>query len=102
MMRMADADLLPFDFVDFADDMQKYVREIEKLRIVERLAVETLITAHSLQHRCEIGKKVRIGIARGEIASKCSAMAISALISTLAALNAAARAAMSMPFRCAT
>ena len=31
MMRMADADLLPFDFVDFADDMQKYVREIERL-----------------------------------------------------------------------
>ena len=31
MMRMADADLLPFNFSDFADTIHTYVREIEKL-----------------------------------------------------------------------
>jgi len=30
MMRMADADLLPFQFADFADDVRMYVREVEK------------------------------------------------------------------------
>ena len=30
MMRMADADLLPFQFTDFADDVKMYVREVEK------------------------------------------------------------------------
>jgi N-acetylated-alpha-linked acidic dipeptidase len=31
MMRMADADLLPFDFSDFADTMQTYVKELKDL-----------------------------------------------------------------------
>ena len=31
MMRMADADLLPFNFVDFADDVQKYGRDLTQL-----------------------------------------------------------------------
>ena len=31
MMRMADADLLPLDFVDFADQMKVYVEELERL-----------------------------------------------------------------------
>lgn len=30
IMRMADADLLPFQFADFADDVKMYVREVEK------------------------------------------------------------------------
>jgi N-acetylated-alpha-linked acidic dipeptidase len=30
VMRMADADLLPFQFADFADDVKMYVREVEK------------------------------------------------------------------------
>jgi N-acetylated-alpha-linked acidic dipeptidase len=30
MMRMADAELLPFQFTDFADDVKMYVREVEK------------------------------------------------------------------------
>jgi N-acetylated-alpha-linked acidic dipeptidase len=30
MMRMADADLLPFQFANFADDVRMYVREVEK------------------------------------------------------------------------
>jgi N-acetylated-alpha-linked acidic dipeptidase len=30
MMRMADADLLPFQFADFADDVKMYVKEVEK------------------------------------------------------------------------
>jgi N-acetylated-alpha-linked acidic dipeptidase len=30
VMRMADADLLPFQFVNFADDVKMYVREVEK------------------------------------------------------------------------
>ncbi len=36
MMRMADADLLPFEFVDFADDMKKYVGELKKLASTAR------------------------------------------------------------------
>jgi N-acetylated-alpha-linked acidic dipeptidase len=31
VMRLADADLLPFEFADFADTIQKYVRELKKL-----------------------------------------------------------------------
>ncbi|MGB7283792.1 MAG: transferrin receptor-like dimerization domain-containing protein, partial [Candidatus Acidiferrum sp.] len=31
MMRLADADLLPFDFTDFADTMQTYVHELKDL-----------------------------------------------------------------------
>jgi N-acetylated-alpha-linked acidic dipeptidase len=30
-MRLADAEILPFDFVDFADTIQKYTKELEKL-----------------------------------------------------------------------
>jgi len=30
MMRMADADLLPFQFADFSDDVKMYVHEVEK------------------------------------------------------------------------
>ena len=30
MMRLADADLLPFEFADFADDIQTYVRGVKK------------------------------------------------------------------------
>ncbi len=31
VMRLADADLLPYDFADFTDTIQKYVEELEKL-----------------------------------------------------------------------
>ncbi len=31
VMRMADAEVLPFDFVDLADTIQKYTKELEKL-----------------------------------------------------------------------
>ena len=31
VMRLADADVLPFDFVDFADTIQKYTRDLQKL-----------------------------------------------------------------------
>jgi N-acetylated-alpha-linked acidic dipeptidase len=30
-MRLADAEILPFDFVDFADTIQKYTKDLEKL-----------------------------------------------------------------------
>jgi len=30
-MRLADAEVLPYDFVDFADTMQKYTKDLEKL-----------------------------------------------------------------------
>jgi len=36
MMRMADADLLPFQFADFADDVKMYVREVEKFANQQR------------------------------------------------------------------
>src|SRR6516165_4708616 len=36
MMRMADADLLPFQFADFADDVKMYVREVEKFASQQR------------------------------------------------------------------
>jgi len=31
VMRLADADVLPFDFVDFADTIQKYTKDLKKL-----------------------------------------------------------------------
>jgi N-acetylated-alpha-linked acidic dipeptidase len=31
VMRLADAEILPFDFVDFADTIQKYTKDLEKL-----------------------------------------------------------------------
>ena len=31
VMRLADAEILPLDFVDFADTIQKYMKELEKL-----------------------------------------------------------------------
>jgi len=31
VMRLADAEVLPFDFVDFADTIQKYTRDLQKL-----------------------------------------------------------------------
>jgi N-acetylated-alpha-linked acidic dipeptidase len=36
VMRMADADLLPFQFADFADDIKMYVREVEKFANQQR------------------------------------------------------------------
>jgi N-acetylated-alpha-linked acidic dipeptidase len=36
MMRMADADLLPFQFANFADDVKLYVREVEKFASQQR------------------------------------------------------------------
>lgn len=36
VMRMADADLLPFQFADFADDVKMYVREVEKFANQQR------------------------------------------------------------------
>jgi N-acetylated-alpha-linked acidic dipeptidase len=36
IMRMADADVLPFQFADFADDVKMYVREVEKFANQQR------------------------------------------------------------------
>jgi N-acetylated-alpha-linked acidic dipeptidase len=36
IMRMADADILPFQFADFADDVKMYVREVEKFANQQR------------------------------------------------------------------
>jgi N-acetylated-alpha-linked acidic dipeptidase len=36
VMRMADADLLPFQFTDFADDVKMYVHEVEKFATQQR------------------------------------------------------------------
>jgi N-acetylated-alpha-linked acidic dipeptidase len=36
VMRLADADLLPFDFSDFADTLQMYVRELKKFSADQR------------------------------------------------------------------
>ena len=36
MMRLADADLLPLQFTDFADDVKMYVREVEKFATQQR------------------------------------------------------------------
>jgi N-acetylated-alpha-linked acidic dipeptidase len=40
IMRMADADLLPFQFTDFADDVRMYVREVEKFASQQRDQIE--------------------------------------------------------------
>ena len=40
IMRMADADLLPFQFADFADDVKMYVREMEKFAAHQREEVQ--------------------------------------------------------------
>jgi N-acetylated-alpha-linked acidic dipeptidase len=40
IMRMADADLLPFQFADFADDVKMYVREVEKFASQQRDQIE--------------------------------------------------------------
>ena len=39
-MRMADADLLPFQFTDFADDVKMYVREVEKFAAQQREEIQ--------------------------------------------------------------
>jgi N-acetylated-alpha-linked acidic dipeptidase len=39
MMRLADADLLPFEFGDFADDVQMYVREVKKFATEQQAKV---------------------------------------------------------------
>jgi len=40
VMRMADADLLPFQFTDFADDVKMYVREVEKFANQQREEIQ--------------------------------------------------------------
>jgi N-acetylated-alpha-linked acidic dipeptidase len=40
VMRMADADLLPFQFTDFADDVKMYVREVEKFAAQQREEIQ--------------------------------------------------------------
>ena len=40
VMRMADADLLPFQFADFADDVKMYVREVEKFAAQQREEIQ--------------------------------------------------------------
>jgi N-acetylated-alpha-linked acidic dipeptidase len=40
MMRLADADLLPFQFADFADDVKLYVKEVEKFATQQREEIE--------------------------------------------------------------
>jgi N-acetylated-alpha-linked acidic dipeptidase len=40
VMRMADADLLPFQFADFADDVKMYVREVEKFANHQREEIQ--------------------------------------------------------------
>jgi N-acetylated-alpha-linked acidic dipeptidase len=40
MMRMADADLLPFQFANFADDVKVYVREVEKFAGQQREEIQ--------------------------------------------------------------
>jgi N-acetylated-alpha-linked acidic dipeptidase len=39
MMRLADADLLPFEFGDFADDVQMYVKEVKKFAAQQQTEV---------------------------------------------------------------
>jgi len=39
-VRMADADLLPFQFSDFADDVKMYVREVEKFADKQREEIQ--------------------------------------------------------------
>jgi N-acetylated-alpha-linked acidic dipeptidase len=40
VMRMADADLLPFQFSDFADDVKTYVHEVEKFATQQREEIQ--------------------------------------------------------------
>lgn len=40
VMRLADADLLPFQFADFADDVKMYVHEVEKFAVQQREEIE--------------------------------------------------------------
>jgi N-acetylated-alpha-linked acidic dipeptidase len=40
IMRMADADLLPFQFANFADDVKVYVREVEKFANQQREQIQ--------------------------------------------------------------
>jgi N-acetylated-alpha-linked acidic dipeptidase len=40
VVRMADADLLPFQFSDFADDVKMYVREVEKFANKQREEIQ--------------------------------------------------------------
>jgi N-acetylated-alpha-linked acidic dipeptidase len=40
VMRMADADLLPFQFADFADDVKMCVREVEKFAMQQREEIQ--------------------------------------------------------------
>jgi N-acetylated-alpha-linked acidic dipeptidase len=40
MMRLADADLLPFQFTDFADDVKLYIKEVEKFATQQREEIE--------------------------------------------------------------
>jgi N-acetylated-alpha-linked acidic dipeptidase len=40
VMRLADADLLPFQFADFADDVKMYVHEVEKFATEQREKIE--------------------------------------------------------------
>jgi N-acetylated-alpha-linked acidic dipeptidase len=40
MMRLADAELLPFQFADFADDVKEYVKAVEKFATQQREEIE--------------------------------------------------------------
>jgi N-acetylated-alpha-linked acidic dipeptidase len=40
VMRMADADLLPFQFTDFSDDVKMYIREVEKFAVRQREEIQ--------------------------------------------------------------
>jgi N-acetylated-alpha-linked acidic dipeptidase len=40
VMRLADADLLPFDFSDYADTLQMYVKELKKFSVEQREEVK--------------------------------------------------------------
>src|SRR5262249_9599447 len=42
MMRLADADILPFEFVPLADTVAKYIQELQKLAKEKRDAAEEL------------------------------------------------------------
>jgi N-acetylated-alpha-linked acidic dipeptidase len=55
VMRLADADLLPFDFSDFADDVKMYVREVKKFSDEQREQIR--------ERNTKIGEGVYIAIA---------------------------------------
>jgi N-acetylated-alpha-linked acidic dipeptidase len=40
VMRMADADILPFEFSDFADEVKSYVRELKKYAVHQREEIQ--------------------------------------------------------------